>query len=67
VQALKNTRTRREVFLFEMNAVETYLEDRAHLLRAGTFINATLIAPSPSTKNEARKLDPDMSQSTKGN
>jgi len=49
------------------DAVKTYLEDRALLLRGGTIMDATLIAASPSTKNEARKRDPDMSQSKKGN
>ena len=49
------------------DAVKTYLEERALLLRGGTIMDATLIAASPSTKNEARKRDPDMSQSKKGN
>jgi len=39
----------------------------ALLLRGGTIMDSTLIAASPSTKNEARKRDPDMSQSKKGN
>jgi len=49
------------------NAVKTYLQERALLLRGGTIMDATLIAASPSTKNEAGKRDPDMSQSKKGN
>lgn len=51
--------------LFE--AVKTYLQERALLLRGGTIMDATLIAASPSTKNKASKRDPDMSQSRKGN
>ena len=49
------------------DAVKSYLQERALLLRGGTIMDATLIAASPSTKNEARKRDPDMSQSKKGN
>jgi len=49
------------------DAVKTYLHERALLLRGGTIMDATLIAASPSTKNEAGKRDPDMSQSKKGN
>ncbi len=49
------------------DAVKTYLEERALLLRGGTIMDATLIAASPSTKNEAGKRDPDMSQSKQGN
>ena len=46
--------------------VATFLQDRALLLRGGTIMDATLIAASPSTKNEPRKRDPEMSQSKKG-
>ncbi len=49
------------------DAVKTYLQERALLLRGGTIMDATLIAAPPSTRNEARKRDPDMSQSKKGN
>jgi IS5 family transposase len=49
------------------DAVKTYLQERALLLRGGTIMDATLIAASPSTKNEAGKRDPCMSQSKKGN
>ena len=47
-------------------AVAEYLEARA-LLRGGTIVDATLIAASPSTKNEAGKRDPQMHSSKKGN
>ena len=47
--------------------VSDYLEERSLLMRGGTIMDATLIAASPSTKNEAGKRDPDMSQSKKGN
>jgi len=49
------------------DAVSSYLQDRSLLMRGGTIMDATLIAAAPSTKNKARKRDPDMSQSKKGN
>ena len=48
-------------------AASDLLEARGALLRGGTIINATLIAASPSTKNEARKLDPEIRSSKKSN
>ena len=47
-------------------AVAEYLEARGALLRGGTIVDATLIAASPSTKNEAGKRDPQMHSSKKG-
>lgn len=47
--------------------VAEHLEARGALLRGGTIVDATLIAASPSTKNEAGKRDPEMTQSKKGN
>ncbi len=51
-QAHKKKQTKREIFLGEMDAVVPW---------------SRLIAASPSTKNEADKRDPDMSQPKKGN
>ena len=48
-------------------AVADHLEARGALLRGGTIVDATLIAASPSTKNEAQKRDPEMRSSKKGN
>ena len=48
-------------------AVAEHLEARGALLRGGTIVDATLIAASPSTKNEAQKRDPEMRSSKKGN
>ena len=48
-------------------AVAEYLEARGALLRGGTIVDATLIAASPSTKNEVGKRDPQMHSSKKGN
>ena len=49
-------------------AVAEYLEARGALLRGGTIVDATLIAASPSTKNEARQArSADAFQSKKGN
>ena len=43
------------------------MSSRGALLRGGTIVDATLIAASPSTKNEADKRDPQMHSSKKGN
>ena len=48
-------------------AVAEHLEAQGALLRGGTIVDATLIAASPSTKNEAQKRDPEMRSSKKGN
>ncbi len=48
-------------------AVGEHLEARGALLRGATIVDATLIAASPSTKNEAQKRDPEMRSSKKGN
>jgi transposase, IS5 family len=48
-------------------AVAEHLAKKGELLRGGTIVDATLIAASPSTKNEAQKRDPEMSSSKKGN
>ena len=48
-----------------VSAVAEFLEARGALLRGGTIIDATLIAASSSTKNKARKRDPDMRWRTK--
>jgi len=52
-----------ECFLAEINAL---LEARGLLLRRGTIVDATLIAAPPSTKNRARRRDPEMSSTKKG-
>ena len=49
------------------DAVSIYLQDRSLLMRGGTIMDATLIAAAPSTKSKARKRDPQMSQTKKGN
>jgi len=48
-------------------AVAEHLEAHGALLRGGTIVDATLIAASPSTKNDAGKRDPEMRSSKKGN
>jgi len=48
-------------------AVAEHLAAKGELLRGGTIVDATLIAASPSTKNEAQRRDPEMSSSKKGN
>ena len=47
--------------------VVSLLTDRGLILREGTIVDATPIAAPPSAKNEARKRDPEMTSSKKGN
>lgn len=47
--------------------VNDILIERGLLLKAGTVVDATLIAASPSTKNKDKARDPDMHSSKKGN
>ena len=48
-------------------AVAEHLAAKGELLRGGTIVDATLIAASPSTKNEEGRRDPEMTSSKKGN
>ena len=48
-------------------ALNADLAARGLLLREGTLVDATLIAAPPSTKNLAKKRDPEMHQTKKGN
>ena len=48
-------------------AVNELLEQRGLLLRAGTAVDATLIAAPSSTKNKDKARDPEMHSSQKGN
>jgi IS5 family transposase len=48
-------------------AINADLAARGLLLRAGTLVDATLIAAAPSTKNKEKKRDPEMHQTKKGN
>jgi transposase, IS5 family len=47
-------------------AVNELLERKGLLLRAGTVVDATLIAAPSSTKNKSGERDPEMHQSKKG-
>ena len=44
-----------------------YLSDKGLMLREGTIVDATIINAPSSTKNEARKRDPEMKSTQKGN
>jgi IS5 family transposase len=46
--------------------VREQLEARGLLMKSGTIVDATLLAASGSTKNEARARDPEMSSTRKG-
>ena len=48
----------------EINAM---LSERGLLMRAGTIVDATIIAAPPSTKNQDKARDPEMHQTRKGN
>lgn len=48
-------------------AINADLTARGLLLRAGTLVDATLIAAPASTKNQAKQRDPEMHQTKKGN
>jgi IS5 family transposase len=48
-------------------AINEDLTTRGLMMRAGTLVDATLLAAPPSTKNKARKRDPEMHQTRKGN
>ena len=47
-------------------AVKTLLEDKHLLLKAGTIVDATIIAAPSSTKNASKARDPEMKQTRKG-
>ena len=48
-------------------AINADLTARGLLLRAGTLVDATLIAAPSSTKNQDKQRDPEMHQTKKGN
>jgi IS5 family transposase len=48
------------------DAVGGWLEERRLLLRAGTIVDATIIAAPSSTKNASATRDPEMKQTRKG-
>jgi IS5 family transposase len=49
------------------SAVNDLLRDKGLLLKAGTMVDATLIAAPSSTKNASGERDPEMHQTKKGN
>lgn len=50
-----------------LQAINTDLGRRGLLMRAGTIVDATLIAAPSSTKNKSGQRDPDMHSTQKGN
>jgi len=48
-------------------AVNELLRDKGLMLKAGTVVDATLIAAPSSTKNQSGERDPEMHQTKKGN
>jgi len=49
------------------DAVKTLLVEKQLLLKAGTIVDATIIAAPTSTKNATQMRDPEMRQTRKGN
>ena len=49
------------------DAVRALLEERRLLLKAGTIVDATILAAPSSTKNATGTRDPEMHQTRKGN
>ncbi len=49
------------------DTVRMLLEDHRLLLKAGTIVDATIIAAPSSTKNATKTRDPEMKQTRKGN
>ena len=49
------------------HAINADLATRGLMMRAGTLVDATLLAAPPSTKNKEKKRDPEMHQTRKGN
>lgn len=48
------------------DAVKTLLTDKRLLLKAGTIVDATILAAPSSTKNATKTRDPEMKQTRKG-
>jgi transposase, IS5 family len=49
------------------DAIKWLLEEKQLFLRSGTIVDATIISAPSSTKNAAKKRDPEMKQTRKGN
>ena len=47
--------------------INAHLAEQGLLMRAGTIVDATIIAAPSSTKNEGKTRDPEMHQTKKGN
>jgi IS5 family transposase len=47
--------------------INAHLAEQGLLMRAGTIVDATIIAAPSSTKNEGKARDPEMHQTKKGN
>ena len=50
-----------------LDEINAHLSEQGLLMRAGTIVDATIIAAPSSTKNEGHKRDPEMHQTKKGN
>lgn len=47
--------------------IKKHLETKGFLMKAGTIVDATIVAAPSSTKNQSGKRDPEMSSTKKGN
>jgi IS5 family transposase len=50
-----------------LGTINELLREKGLMLRAGTAVDATLIAAPSSTKNASGERDPEMKQTKKGN
>ena len=50
-----------------LDEINAHLTEQGLLMRAGTIVDATIIAAPSSTKNEGKTRDPDMHQTKNGN
>jgi IS5 family transposase len=64
---LRHLLEKRELAGQILETVNTLLRDKELLLKAGTVVDATLIAAPNSTKNVGGERDPEMRQTKKGN
>lgn len=49
------------------DAINRVMVQTGHMMKGGTIVDATIINAPSSTKNEAKKRDPEMHQTKKGN
>src|SRR5437867_1987637 len=59
-------KTRRAIFLEEMEQVNLHLQAKGVRITTGTIVDATILHAPTSTKNREQQRDPEMHQTKKG-